>query len=276
MSNPQLILALPTGNITASSLGVEGLARRRSPGSGKHFSGRSIFIELAMNGDAPGFNFLDEGGWRDPMADSIAAIAGVKAGSKTKTAVSNYGFNCVPLSAFRQCYLAKTGGALLPLANPTNLIQYSNHTCTENLTSNQVADAVGRAFTGNRVPRLYMVIRPTQFIMLSNLTPEEYGWYATHRPGKIFRQVMFTEISQDQPHIAAQSRFSDARTELLEKETKKTKTIVFEDCLNRIPFSDWTGYRRETEGGLYVGDRNRLMMYPFPESIPSSWDRLEG
>jgi len=276
MNDPQLILAIPSGNVTATSLGVNGLAQRRSPGSGKHFRGRSILIDLATDGEKPGFDYLDEGGWRDAFADTVTALAGVKAGSRTKTALSSYAFNCVPISAFQKCHLVKTGGESLALGDKQTLLTYSDHTCNERMTTEQVALAIGQPASGIRTPRLYMVIRPTQFIMLSNLTPEEYAWYATHRPGKIFRQVMFAEIKAEQPQLAAQSRFIDARKELEENSTKKTKTIVSGDCFNQIPFRDWIGYRHEVRGGLYVGDRNSLNLYPFPAEIPYSWDKIEG
>jgi hypothetical protein len=276
MNDPQLILAVPTDNVTATSLGIDGLAQRRSPGSGKHFRGRSILIDLATDGDKPCFGYLDEGGWRDASGDTVAALAGVRAGSRTKTALSNSAFNCIPITAYQGCHLVKTGGAAMPLGEATPLMSYSNHTCDERMTTEQVALAIGQPAPGIRPPRLYMVISPIQFIMLSNLTPEEYAWYTTHRPGKLFRQVMFTEIRDEQPHLAAQSRFIQARQELGEKVTKKTKTVVFEDCLNRISFQDWIGYRHEARGGLYVGDRNSLTLYPFPATIPHSWDKVEG
>jgi hypothetical protein len=276
MSESQLILTLPHGNVTATSLGVDGLAKRRSPGSGKHFRGRSILIELACDGEKPGFAYLDEGGWRDAGGDSVAALAGVKAGSRTKTALSSAAFCAVPISAYRSCYLVKTGGETLALGEPRTLITFANHGCNERMTSEQVADTIGRPAPAVRTPRLYMVIAPIQFIMLSNLTPEEYAWYATHRPGKMFRQVMFTELGHEEQHMAAQSRYLDAKRELSEKVTKKTKSIVFEDCIDQIPFQHWVGYHQKAAGGLYVGDRNGLKLYPFPAVIPHAWDKVEG
>lgn len=276
MNDQQLILAIPSGNVTATSLGINGLAERRSPGSGKHFRGRSILIDLATDGEKPCFDYLDEGGWRDARADTVMALAGVKAGSSTKTALSNSAFSTVPLTAYKSCHLVKTGGETLALAEQKELVIYANHICNERMTTEEVAQAIGRPYPGSRTPRLYMVISPIQFLMLSNLTPEEYAWYATHRPGKIFRQVMFTELGHEELHMAAQSRYLDARRELAEKDTKKTKTLVFEECLNQIPFQHWVGYHQKVEGGLYVGDRNGLKLYPFPANIPHSWDRVEG
>jgi hypothetical protein len=275
-NEPTLILTLPHGNVTATSLGIDGLARRRSPGSGKHFRGRSIMVDLASDGEKPGFTYLDEGGWRDPYADSVQALAGVKAGSRTKTALSNSAFSCVPLSAYKSCHLVKTGGESLALGEPKELVTYANHTCNERMTTEQVAQAIGRPSTGTRTPRFYMVISPIQFLILSNLTPEEYAWYATHRPGKLCRHVMFTELGHEEQHMAAQSRYLDAKQELVEKATKKTKSIVFEDCIDQIPFQNWIGYHQKAEGGLYVGDRNHLRLYPFPATIPHSWDKVEG
>jgi hypothetical protein len=275
MNKSQLILTLPHGNVTATSLGIDGLAHRRSPGSGKHFRGRSILVDLATDGEKPGFTYLDEGGWRDACGDTVAALVGVKAGSRTKTALSSAAFCAVPISAYQSCYLVKTGGETLALGEPRTLITFANHGCNERMTSEQVAQTIGRPSPAVRTPRLYMVIAPIQFVMLSNLSPEEYAWYATHRPGKMFRQVMFTELGHEELHVAAQSRYTDAKRELTEKVTKKTKSIVFEDCIDQIPFQHWVGYHQKAEGGLYVGDRNELKLYPFPE-IPHSWDKVEG
>lgn len=276
MNASQLILAIPSGNVTATSLGINGLAERRSPGSGKHFRGRSILVDLATDGDKPGFTYLDEGGWRDAYADTVEALSGVKAGSRTKTALSNSAFNCVPLTAYKSCHLVKTGGEALALGEPKELISYTNHTCNERMTTAEVAQTIGRPSPGTRTPRCYMVISPIQFLMLSNLSPEEYAWYATHRPGKVFRQVMFTEIGHEELHIAAQSRYIDAKRDLAEKITKKTKSIAFEGCIDQIPFQHWVGYHHKNGGGLYVGDRNGLKLYPFPADIPHSWDKIEG
>jgi hypothetical protein len=112
--------------------------------------------------------------------------------------------------------------------------------------------------------------------MMSNLSPEEYAWYATHRPGKILRQVMFSELRSDPAHVAAASRFEVARSELREKPVKKTKTIVMEDCLNQIPYSEWMGYRSGERGGLYTADRDGVSLWRFPAVIPQSWHGVEG
>ncbi len=275
MSDPNLILTVPTGDVTATSLDVSGLAHHRSPGSGKHFRGRRVMIDLTVADNKPGFSFLDEGGWRDAYADSVSALASVKSGSTTKTALSNRAFSIIPVSSYKSCNLIKTGGEVLPLTGPKQLFSYTNHGCHELMTPDQVGQTIGQTTTA-RVPRLYMVIAPIQFLILSNLTPAEYAWYATHRPGKIFRKVMFTEIKNEQPHLAAQSRFTLAKKELEEKPTKKTKTIIYEDCFNKISFDDWAGYKHEAEGGLYIGTREGLVLYSFPEKIPHSWDKLEG
>lgn len=276
MNEPQLILTLPHGNVTATSLGIEGLAKRRSPGSGKHFRGRSIMVEPACDGEKPLFAYLDEGGWRNPGAESVQALIGVKSGSSTKTALSNDAFNCVPISAYQRCHLVKTGGEALMLGAERQVAGFPCHDCHEKMSSDEIARVIGQPAPGSRVPRLYMVIAPVQFVMLSNLTPAEYAWYATHRPGKIFRQVMFAELGHEELHMAAQSRYVDARRELLENATKKTKSIVFEDCVNQIPFQHWVGYHGKAEGGLYVADRHQLLLYPFPSPIPHAWEKVEG
>ena len=270
-----LILIIPHGFVIATSLGIEGYARHQSPGSGKHFTGRTIFVDLAITDDQPGFTFLDEGNWRDAYGDSMAALNAVKRGKRTKTALSNGGFSCTPIGAYRDSYLVKTGGKILQMAPPQQLFTFSNHECDEGLSPDQVAKVIGRLSPENRAPRLYMVLCPTQLIMLSNLTPEEYAWYTTHRPGKIFRQVMFTELRSYQPHVAAQSLFEGAHRELLEKPTKKTKTIAFEDCVNKVLFREWTGYKREAPGGLYIADRDGVSLWQFPANIPNIWEKAE-
>ena len=271
-----LILNIPHGSVTATSLGVAGYALHRSPGSGKHFRGKTIMIDLALNGGRPAFAFDDEGGWRDAAGDTIAALAAVAAKKKTKTALSNSGFNAVPLSAYNAVYLVKTGGALLPLAGAVRLREYVNHACHEELTVEQVAKTVGSVPPASRIPRLFMILAPVQFLLMTNLTPEEYAWYSTHRPGKIFRRVMFTELLDDTYDLAADSRFKKAREELSAYPDKKTKSVVFGECINDVPFHRWIGYKGGAPGGLYVGDRNGISLWPFPQAIPRDWDKLDG
>lgn len=276
MAEVNLILTIPQGVVTATSLGIEGLARHRSPGSGKHFVGRAVFADLALVDARPDFSFLDEGGWRDANGDAQAALTAVSSGKRTKTALSNNAFSATPVNAYRCCFLVKTGGEVMAMDPRQELVQFPAETCQEGMTPAQIASVLGRPEPPERRPRLYMVLSPIELLMLSNLTPEEYAWYATHRPGKMFRQVMFTELQTDQGHLAAESRFSDAREELVRTPTKKTKTIVFEDCINRVPFHSWVGYDRSAAGGLYVGDRHHLGLWRFPAEIPRAWERVSG
>ncbi len=270
-----LVLSIPQGFVVATSLGIEGLARHLSPGSGKYFRGRSVFFDLALEGTVPAFDFLDEGGWRDARRDTIAALEAAQAGARTKTALSNNGFSCTPISAHQRCFLVKTGGQVLELQSGGQRAAFSTHDCHERMTPEEVAQAVGAPSPKTRTPRLYMVLSPIEFMVLSNLTPVEYAWYATHRPGKIFRQVAFTELASDQTHLAAESRFDDARDFLLSEPRKKTKTIVTENCFNNVPFQAWAGYGCGC-GGLYVGDREGLHAWTFPLQIPEAWEKAEG
>jgi hypothetical protein len=272
MSDVNLILTVPYGIIVATSLGLEGYAKHRSPGSGKYFHGKTIMVDLAIENGRPAFAYHDEGGWRDATGDTIAALAAVRAGKRTKTALSNYGFSVTPLSAFRRLFLAKTSGELLEMASPIPLIQFTNHVCHEELTTDQVAGSIGRPSPEKRSARLLMVIEPVPYLVMTNLTSEEYAWYATHRPGKIFRQVLFTELGEEHPEVVAASRYEEAREELRAKPTKKTKVIAVGEFLDDIPFHDWTGYRGGECCGLYAGDRNGLSLWRFPAAIPRSWD----
>jgi hypothetical protein len=272
MSDPNLILTVPFGMIVATGLGLEGYAKHRSPGSSKYFRGKTIMIDLALEGGRPAFKYYDEGGWRDAAGDTIAALAAILAGKRTKTALSNNAFSVTPLSAYRRVFLGSTSGALLELSPAVPLIEYVNHACHEELTVEQVARSIGRPSPAARAVRLYMVLAPVEFLLMTNLTPEEYAWYATHRPGKMFRQVIFTELATEHPELVAASRYEEARRELTEHPTKKTKVIAMGEFLNEIPNRDWVGYRGKAQGGLYTGDRNALSLWPFPSSIPRSWD----
>jgi hypothetical protein len=233
-------------------------------------------IDLALESDRPAFRFDEEGGWRDSNGDAAAALAAVRLGKRTKTALSNYGFNITPLGAYRSVNLVKPGGAVLRMAEPVRLLEYVNHACHEELTTDQVARSIGRPSPTGRTPRLFMILAPAQFLLMTNLTPEEYGWYATHRPGKIFRRLMFTELREEQDEIAAASRYDEAREELEANPKKKTKSVVFGECLNEVPFRDWVGHGDDAHGGLYVGNRDEISLWPFPKTIPRSWDLLNG
>ncbi len=276
MSDLNLILTVPYGLIVASQLGLEGFAKHRSPGSAKYFRGKTILIDLALEGDRPAFRFLDEGGWRDATGDAIAALAAVRGGKRTKTALSNDGFNVTPLSAYRRLILNKTGGHLLEMESPKRLLEFVNHACHEELTTDQVARSIGRTVPVKRTVRLYMILEPIQFLVMTNLTPEEYSWYVTHRPGKIFRQVMFTELSAEDDELAAASRYDEAREELTAKPTKKTKVIALGEFLEDVPFRNWVGYKHDAEGGLYVADRNGIYLWSFPKAIPRTWEQVNG
>jgi len=273
MSDLNLILTVPYGIIVATSLGMEGFAKHRSPGSPKYFRGKTIQVDLALEGDRPAFRFLDEGGWRDASGDAVAALAAVRQGKRTKTALSNDGFNVTPLDAFKRLVLVKTGGHLLEMEQPVKLLEFVKHACHDELTTDQVAGSIGRPAPAKRTVRLYMIIEPIQFLVMSNLTPEEYAWYVTHRPGKIFRQVMFTELKDEDDTVVAASRYDEAREELTAKPTKKTKVIALGEFLDDIPFHAWIGYRREAQGGLYLADRNGISLWAFPASIPRAWDK---
>jgi hypothetical protein len=275
MTVAKLVLSLPQGIITATSLSLPDFGRHRSPGSGKYFEGRSILVDLRVQDGMPAFDFLDEGGWRDAGADAAKALhAAARDGKRTKTALSNNAFSATPISAWEHVFLAKTGGELLQLVQAQEIARYDGAECHENMTSDDIARAIGAAPPARRTPRLYMVFCPIELLMLTNLTPTEYVWYATRRPGKKFRAVAFTEVREDPGlHLAAHTVFESARRELLANADKKTKTIVFGDCFNRVPFPAWIGYDREATGGVYVGDQTQARLWTFPERIPRAWER---
>jgi hypothetical protein len=275
MGNTNLILSLPQGIMTATSFTAAELASHRSPGAGKYFEGRSILVDLATANHKPSFDFLDEGGWRDAKADAISAMHSIDVDhQRTKTALSNNAFSCTPITAWEHVHLVKTGGESLALVDPTTLATFKSHECHEHMTPAEIGSLVGHAAPAAREPRLYMVLCPVEMLVLTNLTPTEYIWYATHRPGKKFRAVAFTEIFNDPSlRLASVSTLDHAAAELKGNGNKKTKTILLGDTLNRVPFTAWIGYDREAAGGMYVGDANVAKLWSFPTSIPRSWER---
>lgn len=273
MSTPQLVLILPQGSVIATSLGIEGLARHLRPGSGKHFQGRSLFLELRVADQRPDFQFLDEGGWRDAMGDSRKALEAVAAGKRTKTALSNSGFLCTPLTAIRQVHVVKTGGEVLALDPLERLLDLPSGDCPENLPPQEIARRIGQAEPPIRKPRMYMVLSPLELLVISNLSPAEYAWYATRRPGKVFRQCCFAELDIQHAPWVAEARFQNSLAEITEKPTKKTKTVALMNLLNEAPFHQWIGYDRTLEGGLYLADRDSLWLARFPKAIPFPWEK---
>ena len=57
MERLNLVLTIPHGSVIATSLGVDGLAHHLSPGSGRHFHGRAIFVDLALAEGAAAFSY---------------------------------------------------------------------------------------------------------------------------------------------------------------------------------------------------------------------------
>jgi hypothetical protein len=275
MQRLNLVLTIPHGSVIATSLGVDGLAHHLSPGSGRHFHGRAIFIDLALENGAAAFSFLDEGGWRDTAGDTARAIQEVASGKRTKTALSSAAFTSTPIEAYRKVLLVKTGGQVLEMGAAADVARFEPAPCRESMAPSEVAKAIGAAEPARREPRLYSIFAPLELLVLSNLTPIEYAWYATHRPGKVFRQVCFTELRTDQEQLAASSRYENARKEIQENPKKKTKTVAVQDLLNAVPFEDWVGYGDATAGGLYFGDRTRLVRMSFPVEISHAWDKAD-
>ena len=275
MERLNLVLTIPHGSIIATSLGIDGLAHHLSPGSGRHFHGRAIFVDLALANGAAAFSYLEEGGWRDTVGDTARAIQEVLSGKRTKTALSSSAFTTTPLDAYRKVLLVKTGGQALEMGPAMDVARFESAPCRESMAPGEVAQAIGAAEPARREPRLYAIFAPLELLVLSNLTPVEYAWYATHRPGKVFRQVCFTELRTDQEQLAASSRYADARREMKENPKKKTKTVAVQDLLNAVPFEDWVGYGDATAGGLYFGDRTRLVRTSFPVEIPHAWDKAD-
>lgn len=273
MSNVNLVLSLPNGIITATSLGVPGYAWHRSPGTSGKFHGHSVLVDLALQDGYPAFEFLDEGGWRDAKGDTRHALDAIRTGKRTKTALSNAAFNCTPLNAYRQVYLAKTSGALLPLLPGEPIAKFQGHGSAENLSPEQVAKVAGLPAVTERRAHFYLVISPVEMLILSNLTPAEYVWYATHRTGKIFRQVLFAELGHHTRDLAARETFETAIRELAESPNKKTKTVTQGECFARVPYAGWRGYRGDAAGGLYAGDRDGVSLWRFPKEIPSAFER---
>jgi hypothetical protein len=275
MERLNLVLTIPHGSVIATGLGVEGLAHHLSPGSGRHFHGRAIFVDLALGGEGAAFSFLEEGGWRDTAGDTARALQEVRSGKRTKTALSSNAFSITPFEAYRRVFLVKTGGQAMEMSAAAEIARFEPAPCRESMAPGEVAQAIGAAEPARREPRLYAILAPLELLVLSNLTPVEYAWYATHRPGKVFRQVCFAELRTDQPQLAASSRYEGARKELRENPKKKTKTIAIQDLLNAVPFDEWVGYGDPTAGGLYFGDRSHLVRSTFPLEIPHAWDKLD-
>ncbi len=273
MERLNLVLTIPHGSVIATNLGIDGLAHHLSPGSGRHFHGRGIFVDLALDGGKAAFSYLDEGGWRDTSADTARSLEEVRGGKRTKTALSCNGFTATPLDAFRGVYLVKTGGQALAMGPASDVARFETKPCRESMAPSEVAQAIGAAEPARREPRLYAIFAPLELLVLSNLTPVEYAWYATHRPGKVFRQVCFAELRTDQTQLAASSRYENARKEIRDNPKKKTKTIAVQDLLNAVDYEEWVGYGDATAGGLYFGDRTRLLRTSFPVEIPHAWEK---
>jgi hypothetical protein len=278
MKPSHLMLAIPQGSITATSLTTGDFAHHRSPGAGRFFEGKAVYVELAVKDGKPDFTFADEGGWRDATADTTHALwATADDRKRTKTALSNNGFSITPIDAYVGLCLAKTGGQVLQLERPVELVRFASHAYEwgRGLSSDEIAKAAGVAVPAGRKPRLYMILAPIEMVVVSNLTPEEYGWYATHRPGKVFRQVMFTEIADGVRGLVANAVYDAAKAELVSDPSKKTKTIYSGHVLNRVPYQSWVGYHDGATGGVYVGNRDKLALWKLPQARSTAWERAD-
>ena len=96
-------------------------------------------MDLSVRGGKPGFEYREEGGWRDTKEDTVAALAAAAAGRRTKTALSNQAFSTTPLTAWEQLYLAKSCGELLAMQDGGSVGLFSRHECSEGMTADEIA-----------------------------------------------------------------------------------------------------------------------------------------
>ena len=169
MERLNLVLTIPHGSVIATSLGVDGLAHHLSPGSGRHFHGRAIFVDLALSDGAAAFSYLEEGGWRDAAGDTARALQEVASGKRTKTALSSNAFTTTPLDAYRKVLLVKTGGQALDMGSAAEIARFEAVPCKESMAPGEVAKAIGAAEPSRREPRLYSIFAPLELLVLSNL-----------------------------------------------------------------------------------------------------------
>jgi hypothetical protein len=47
------------------------------------------------------------------------------------------------------------------------------------------------------------------------------------------------------------------------------------NALNRVPYQSWAGYQGGQLGGIYVGNRDKLVLWKFPDTRSTSWDRAD-
>ncbi len=169
--------------------------------------------------------------------------------------------------------MVKTGGQVLTLDPLAQVMALPAGDCPENLPPQEIARRIGQPEPATRKPRMYMVLSPLELLVISNLSPVEYAWYATRRPGKVFRQCCFVELDLQHAPWVAETRFQNSIREITEKPSKKTKTLALLNLLNQTPFHQWIGDDRKQEGGLYLADRDSLLLARFPEVIPFPWER---
>lgn len=158
--------------------------------------------------------------------------------------------------------LVKTSAKALSLSGPEKVATFTNHVCDSDLSTDEVSKAAGLPVPAQRLPRLYLVLAPVEFLILSNLTPEEYLWYSTHRAGNMFRQVMFTEVlptsSRAWPKASTRAPCASWKTSA-RRPRPCCRATASTTCRSA---SGW-GYASQS-GGLYVGDRNHAMLAALP------------
>ena len=153
------------------------------------------------------------------------------------------------------------------------IAQFRGRASAENLSPDEIAQVAELPAVEKRGTHYYLVISPVEMLVLSNLTPAEYVWYATHRSGKLFRQLLFAELSQHMRDVASRDVFETALEELTDTPRKKTKTVMLGQCFAQIPYSGWRGYGEAAVGGLYGGDRDGAILWRFPKEIPHAFER---
>lgn len=237
------MVVFPINALVASQLEPEKFGEHYIHGSAKHFHGKMVFVEVAID-------------FRDPYFDIdhylAATVSHPDGGPKRTKFISSYGvLEHVDLKSLQNMYLVQPNGKTLPLEQ--------------------------RPYTAENKPglvRVYQEITPLTNLVASTLDQRAFAKYITSEtkskgcPRIVFTQYTFevdSFLSHNLNREILSSPFPDTNAvrlheylkELKESPGKKTKTISLASTFGEASYS-------LIRHGFWIASGNEMAFYPMP------------
>lgn len=248
------VILSPNYALVASQLDPDSFGRHYAIGSSRFFEGTIIFAEIDSSYRNDFFR-IDE-----LLKDVKVAPDGTP--KRTKFIATYRVLEHIDLSAMRNLYVASAEGEVLELKQAPYEVRH-----------------------GSGFVRTFQEICPFGSIVLSHMTPPDFGEYLTDpEQPKGAPKVAFTQISLDIDEFLSQiesnpfhssplpnvhpQKLREQILEMKAKPDKRTKGVSMDSAMDRLPFS-------KLRSGFWISAPGEMLYYPIPDEATLERDHYD-